>query len=160
VKADRGRECKPCCSVDKYPRAARVAPSFPRQRSGGAFVSVESYRLDIPVGKTAKQNYAVRVLHDGSVEMGTVDADGGNWKRQHAANRQWKFGQTATLRLLLRRGMMEIYLDDHFMECWTMGSHRAKEVTIAVPGQTNSLPVKDLKVWQMTLPAWKSESIN
>lgn len=105
--------------------------------------------------KADNRNYAVRVLCDGSVEMGTVDESGRNWKRQHKANRQWKFGETASLRLLLRRGMLEVYLDDYFMECWTMGCHRAKKATIAIPGQANNLPVQDLKVWQMTLPGWK-----
>ena len=105
--------------------------------------------------KADNQNYAVRVLRDGSVEMGTEDESGRNWKRQHGVNRQWKFGKTASIRLLMRRGMLEVYLDDHFMECWTMGCHRAKKVTIAIPGQANNLPVQDLKVWQMTLPGWK-----
>jgi len=95
------------------------------------------------------------VLGDGAVEMGTVDTSGRNWKRQHGVNRQWKFGETASLCLLLRRGMLEVYLDDHFMECWTMGCHRAKKVAIAIPGEANDLPVQDLKVWQMTLPGWK-----
>lgn len=101
------------------------------------------------------RNYAVQVLCDGSVEMGTVDESGRNWRRQHGVNRQWNFGETVSLRLLLRRGMLEAYLDDHFMECWMMGCHRAKKVTIAIPGQANNSPVQDLKVWQMTLPGWK-----
>jgi len=105
--------------------------------------------------KADNQNYAIRVPGDGAVEMGTVDTSGRNWKRQHGVNRQWKFGETASLCLLLRRGMLEVYLDDHFMECWTMGCHRAKKVAIAIPGEANDLPVQDLKVWQMTLPGWK-----
>ena len=102
--------------------------------------------------KTDKHNYAIRMLHDGSVDMGTEDDSGGNWRRRHGVDRQWKFGKTVSLRLLLRRGMLEVYLDDHFMECWTMGCHRAKRVAIAIPGQAPNLPVQDLKVWQMTLP--------
>jgi len=100
--------------------------------------------------KADKQNYIVRLLHDGSVEMGTVDAGGANWKRKHGVNRQWKFGKRVSLRLLMRRGMLELYLDDHFMECWTMGCHRAKKVTIGVPD-------REMKVWQMTLRGWKDE---
>ena len=97
--------------------------------------------------KADKQNYAVRVFHDGSIEMGATDAAGGNWKKQHGANRRWKFGKSVSLRLLMRRGMMEVYLDDHFMECWTMGCHRAKKATVAIPAG-------EMKVWEMTLPGW------
>ena len=102
-----------------------------------------------------KQNFAIRAQYDGSVEMGTVEEHGRNWERQHEANRQWEFGRTVSLRLLLRRGMLEAYLDDHFMECWTMGCHHARNVTIAVPGQANDLPVKEMKIWHMTLDGWQ-----
>jgi len=105
--------------------------------------------------KADNQNHAIRVLRDGSVEMGAQDESGGEWKRKHGVNRQWKFGETVSLRLLLRRGMLEVYLDNHFMECWTMGCHRSKKVAITVPGRANDLPVQDLKAWQMTLPGWK-----
>ena len=97
-----------------------------------------------------KQNYVIRVLFDGSVEMGSVDSGGANWKRKHGANRSWKFGKRVSLRLLMRRGMLELYLDDYFMECWTMGCHRARKVTIAIPAG-------DVKVWQMTLRGWEDE---
>jgi len=116
--------------------------------------------MTLPAGKEAepasvkiradKQNYLVRVLHDGSVDMGTIDADGANWKKRHGANRCWKFDKSVSLRLLMRRGMLELYLDDYFMECWTMGCHRAKKVTVAISG-------RDMKVWQMTLRGWEDE---
>ena len=105
--------------------------------------------------KADERHFALRFFHDGKVEMGTTDQCGGDWKKQHEADRQWKFGRTASLRLLMRRGMLEAYLDDHFMECWTMGCHRAKAVTIAVPGTGDDLPVSVVKMWHMTLPSWK-----
>jgi len=83
--------------------------------------------------------------------------DGANWKRRHGVNRKWKFGKTASIRLLMRRGMMEVYLDDHFMECWTMGCHRAKKGTVIIPNLPYSLPDQAMKVWQMTLRGWDEE---
>jgi hypothetical protein len=105
--------------------------------------------VDIQI-KADKQNYIVRMLYDGSVEMGTVDADGANWKRKHGANRMLKFGKTVSMRLLVRRGMLELYLDDYFMECWTMGCHRAKTATIEIA-------CINVKMWEMTLRGWEEE---
>ncbi len=112
---------------------------------------------DEPVGVNVEPDdgcYVVRMLDGGSVELGTVDKSGGNWQKRHQANRQWDFGEEVSLRLLLRRGMMEVYLDNHFMECWTMGCPNAKTATIAVVGQADDLPVGELKVWQMTLAGY------
>jgi len=94
-----------------------------------------------------KKNYAIRLHSDGSVDMGTTDADGANWKKKHGANRRLKFGEVVSMRLLVRRGMLELYLDDHLMECWTMGCHRARTAAIKIAGG-------DVKMWEMTLEGW------
>ena len=93
------------------------------------------------------QRYLIKLRRDGSVHMGTVEAGGAGWKRKHGADRKLKFGKTVSMRILMRRGMLELYIDDYFMECWTMGCHRAKKVRIAVPAKT-------LKGWKMTLAGW------
>jgi hypothetical protein len=103
-----------------------------------------------------EKHYAIRIRHDGCVEMGTIDEKGGSWERRHGVDRQWKFGPAASLRLLARRGMLELYLDDHFMECWTMGCHRARKIAIIVPGEADASPVRDVEVWRMSLPGWEA----
>jgi len=104
--------------------------------------------------KADEQNYEIRIFHDGSMEMGMVEPDGENWVRQQEVNREWNFGSTACLRLWVRRGMLEAYLDDHFMECHRMDCPDAKHVTIAIPETGNGVSVPDFKVWTMTLPGW------
>ena len=104
----------------------------------------------------ADRHYALRILHNGAVEMGTVDAFGKNWKKVHGANREWRFGPTVSLRILLRAGMMEVYLDDHFVECWTMGCHGAKMVTL---GMVNEGTIKNIKLWEMSLKPTKAPEI-
>ncbi len=116
--------------------------------------------VPLPAGKDDKssdvliraddQRYLIKLMHDGSVEMGTVDSGGAGWKKKHGADRKLKFGKTVAMRILMRRGMLELYLDDYFMECWTMGCHRARKVRIAVPAKT-------LKGWKMTLGGWDDE---
>jgi len=95
--------------------------------------------------------YAVRVNSNGKVEMGLMDLFGDSWVHKHEANRQWTFGETVGFRLLARRGMLEFYLDEHFMECWTMECPDATSVRLGVIGGIQDSPVNDLKVWQMSL---------
>ena len=104
----------------------------------------------------AGRHYALRILHNGAVEMGTVDSSGKNWKKTHGADHQWHFGTTVSLRILLRAGMMEVYLDDHFMECWTMGCHGAKTVTL---GMVNEGAIKNMKLWEMSLKLARAPEI-
>ena len=104
--------------------------------------------------RTDTQDYEIRIFHDGSMEMGTVDTDGGNWNQQQLANREWDFGATAALRLLVRRGMLEAYLDDHFMECYRMDCPEAKRVRLGLPDMADAGRIKGLQVWKMTLPGW------
>jgi hypothetical protein len=90
------------------------------------------------------------------MELGTVDVDSGNWKQQQLANREWDFGMTAALRLLIRRGMLEAYLDDHFMECHRMDCPEAKQVRLGMPEGGDAGRVQGLQVWKMTLPGWRT----
>ena len=153
----KGNEALKGQAVKVAPRSSRGTTVMAADLDFGKGIVVEG-TVQLPKGKedkpaavrikADKQNYAIRVFYDGSVEMGTTDESGEDWKKQHGANRQWKFGKTASVRLLMRRGMLEVYLDDHFMECWTMGCHRAKKVTITIPA-------REMKVWEMTLSGWK-----
>ena len=96
--------------------------------------------------------YAVRVLGDGLVEMGPMDPFGGHWKAGQTVDREWSFGSPAHFRLLARRGMLEFYLDDHFIECYTMGCPDGEKVRLGIFGNMADNVVTDLKTWQMSLP--------
>lgn len=99
------------------------------------------------------RHYTVRVLHDGRVEFGETQADGSRFRRVHEVDRDWKFDPSAKLRVLARAGMMEVYLDDHFMESWTMGCHGARDVSVR---PTTPDRLTDLRVWTMDLPEAKA----
>jgi hypothetical protein len=90
---------------------------------------------------------AIRVYHDGHVEMGPSDQEGNGWEIQQSANREWRFGERAHFRLLARRGMLEFYLDDQFIECYRMGCPDARTVCCASLGGN----VSDICAWQMSL---------
>lgn len=94
------------------------------------------------------QPYLVAVHPDGTVDFST-DAAGLDWQRRHAADRQLGLGSEAACRVLVRRGMLELYLEDHFMECWTMGCAEATTVRLdpaATAGGSGA------RAWSMDLP--------
>lgn len=49
-------------------------------------------------------------------------------------------------------GMLEFYLDDQFIECYTMNVPQARHIRIGVLGSARR-SVRSLQVWQMSLPA-------
>ena len=99
------------------------------------------------------RGYAIRVRHDGRTEFGPLDAFGGNWRAEQTADRERKVGPTAAFRLLVRRGMVEFYLDDELMECYRMtGAKGAEAVSIGALEGAGPPSVSDLHVWTMSLP--------
>ena len=96
--------------------------------------------------------YAVCVLGNGLVEMGPMDPFGGHWKACQPVDRERSFGSPVHFRLLARRGMLEFYLDDHFIECYTMGCPDGKTVRLGTLGGMEDNTVTDLHVSQMSLP--------
>jgi len=95
-----------------------------------------------------ERRYVVRILANGIVEMGTTDASGGSWEKTLSIDREWDFGRAVTLHILARSGMLEVYLDDHFMECWTMGCHGTETVSLACDDHGR---LTDIRLWQMSL---------
>ena len=96
--------------------------------------------------------YAVRVLRDGVVEVGPMDPFGGYWSARQTVDRQWSFGSPVRFRLLARRGMLEFYLDDHFIECYTMNCPGGEDVRVGIADGSQAHAVTGLRVWQMSLP--------
>ena len=48
--------------------------------------------------------------------------------------------------------MLEFYLDDHFVECYTMGCPDGKRIRFGFLGDAETDAVTDVRVWQMSLP--------
>jgi len=93
------------------------------------------------------RHYVLRVLPAGVLQMGVTDPSGSNWSTALQVDRECRLGATVLLRILARAGMMEVYLDEHFMECWTMGCHAAKTVAISCDDSR----LTNLRMWQMSL---------
>jgi hypothetical protein len=97
--------------------------------------------------------HAIRLCADGQAEFGTMDPFGGQWQCVLKTNRDWKFGPTAGFRLLVRRGMAELYLDDYLVDCYHLrGSGGSQTVRLGVLGDGKNTTVDNLEAWQMSLP--------
>jgi hypothetical protein len=66
-----------------------------------------------------------------------------------SAERGIAFGATATYRLLVKRGMLELYLDDYFIECCTLRCYDAVNLRFGVYGKLSEVIYGQTSVWQM-----------
>ncbi len=87
--------------------------------------------LTLPVGPDAKphglyiecgpdQGVAIRVAATGATEIGPMRVDGTGFACEKQIDRQWSFGPHARFRLLLKHSLLEFYLDDLLIECFSL----------------------------------------
>lgn len=69
-------------------------------------------------------------------------------QREHRVDRRTTLSQMVQARILLRRGMLELYVDDLLMECWTMGCPQGRAVCLAPQNRAANPPPR---LWKMTL---------
>jgi hypothetical protein len=84
--------------------------------------------------------------------MGPMDPFEMSWQAVLSVDRAWSFGGSARFRLLARRGMIEFYLDDHLIECYTLGCPDGKCIRLGIPGRTKADAISDVCAWHMSLP--------
>jgi hypothetical protein len=97
--------------------------------------------------------HAIRLWADSRAEFGTMDPFGGDWKPVLKTSRDWKFGPTVSFRLLVRRGMVELYLDEYLVDCYNLrGSGGCQTIRLGVLSNGKKTTVDKLKVWRMSLP--------
>ncbi len=96
--------------------------------------------------------HAIKVYGDGKTEFGTMDPFGGSWQPVLTVDREYDFGLVTGFRLLTRRGMVELYLDDQLIECYHLrGAGGSEKLRLGLLGPPETLPAAKLKAWQMTL---------
>jgi len=94
-------------------------------------------------GDTCKITFAT----DGRVSFSNPSAPE-DWQRHLAVDCDIAFGRRVSLRVLVRRGMLELYADEWFVECWTMGCPDSRRLRL-LPDRGGS--VDEVHVWQMDL---------
>ena len=63
---------------------------------------------------------AILISHDGSAELGQMKADGSGFKCEKRVDRQMTFGRRPGFRLLLKHSLLEFYLNDILIECFSL----------------------------------------
>ncbi len=80
------------------------------------------------------------VASDGATELGPMQSDGTGFKMVKSVDREMEFGKPARFRLLLKDSLMEFYLDDILIECFSLPGKST--------GRIGALgEVRDLRSW-------------
>ena len=134
------------------PKAGPVVAMLDETLNADVGVIIEGH-MTLPQDKDAKpvglyvshggaQGTAILVHVDGCVELGTMQADGTGFEVEKKVDRQMDFGHTVAFRLVLKVSLLEFYLNDVLIECYSLPA--VADGRIGLVGQ-----VTDLKAWQL-----------
>ena len=82
----------------------------------------------------------------GSAELGPIRADGTGFKCDKRVDRQVDLGTAPRFRLLLKHFLVELYLNDVLMECYSLPARATGRIGL-IRGKGKDT-VTDLKAWQ------------
>jgi len=94
---------------------------------------------------------AIFIGPDGVAELGSMSQDGGDFECDKRADRQCPFAETGRIRLLLKESMLEVYLEDILLECYSLPSAATGRIGV-IPGD-GAVDVDDWNAWGNYLPA-------
>jgi len=86
---------------------------------------------------------AILVNAAGAAELGTMRADGSGFKAEKGVDRERAFGTPARFRLLLKQSLLEFYLDDILIECFSLPQNATGRMGFIGTGA-----VRQLSAWQ------------
>ena len=89
---------------------------------------------------------AILLAPDGTAELGPIQADGTGFKAEKSVNREMPFGPSARFRLLLKDSLVEFYLDDVLIECFSLPDRATGRIGLI--GRPDDRPINDLKAWR------------
>ena len=72
------------------------------------------------IAQDEESGTAIRVHPDGHCDLGEVAADGSGFKAVKTVDREMDFGSAPAFRLLLRESLLEFYLNDILIECYSL----------------------------------------
>ena len=84
----------------------------------------------------------------GHAAIGPVEADGTAFKPELTVDREMRFGEPARFRLVAKGVLMEIYLDDVLIECYSLPTQATGRIGLIRGDQKNS--IRALKAWRNT----------
>ena len=94
----------------------------------------------------ADSGSAILINTAGLAELGSMKADGSGFKAVKRVDRKMAFGTPAAFRLLLRDSLLEFYLDDILIECFSLPAVATGRIGLI--GGRGSDAISDLRAWQ------------
>ena len=86
---------------------------------------------------------AILVHVGGVTEFGSLQADGTGFKSEHRVDPEMRTGSTARFRLLLKGSLIEFYLNDLLIECYSLPQAASGRI-----GVIQGKAISHLKAWQ------------
>ena len=113
-------------------------------------VSLPASKEAKPVGLFIAQGNdsgtAILIHAAGITEVGPMRADGTGFKAEQRVDREWKFGQTARFRLLLKGSLLELYMDDLLMHCYSLPEEATGRIGLLQGGLNEA--ISNLMAWR------------
>jgi len=75
--------------------------------------------------------------------LGPMLADGSGFTPEKHVDREMSFGKSASFRLILKHSLLEFYLDDIMMECFSLPAKATGRI-----GLIQGIDIKNLQAWQ------------
>lgn len=75
----------------------------------------------------------------GITELGPMRVDGTGFKVEDRVDREWTFGQSARFRLLLKGSLIEFYLDDLLMQCYSLPAEATGRIGLIQGGRDEAI---------------------
>jgi hypothetical protein len=92
------------------------------------------------------QGAAIMIDADGPAELGQINRDGSGFQSEKQVDREMSFGEPARFRLLLENSLLEFYLDDILIECFSLPARTTGRIGVIRSG--NSYDLGQLQAWQ------------
>ena len=93
---------------------------------------------------------AILVGGDGVVELGSVNADGSGYELTFTEDRQLAFSRPAKFRLMVQQALLEFYLDDILIECFSLPKSATGRIGLMCRGDAAS--IANLCAWRARRP--------
>ncbi|MDQ1328294.1 MAG: hypothetical protein QG641_1579 [Candidatus Poribacteria bacterium] len=89
------------------------------------------------------QGSAILIGANGVTELGPMQADGSGFTSEKHVDRDMTFGKSAKFRLLLKHSLLEFYLDDILIECFSLPAKSTGRI-----GLIKGADIRNLQAWQ------------
>ena len=89
---------------------------------------------------------AILINAEGIAELGPIKAGGSDFKAEKKVDREMTYGKPVKFRLLLKHSLLEFYLDDIPIKCFSLSGNATGRIRL-IPGDDLS-SVQNLEAWR------------